>query len=162
GHPEPDTKSPLREFDLQGGGMIATAMVACARLRLPARYVGKFGDDYWARLGRRPVARDRGDVRHPPRAPGSGRPRRQPGGRAATRPAPAAGPPAYGIRPEDLDRAVMTSGRLLHVDGVDPEAAEMAVRWAREAGIRVTMDGERAVDGVDAVWPGVDLLVCNP
>jgi sulfofructose kinase len=24
------------------------------------------------------------------------------------------------------------------------------------------MDGERVVAGIDAVWPGVDLLVCNP
>src|SRR5262249_41892444 len=164
GQPAPDTKAPLREFDIQGGGMIATAMVACARLGLRARYVGKFGDDYWARLGRRLLARDGVDVRHALRARGSV------GhvsmmlidARTGLRTGFYRRPPAYAIRPEDLDPAVMTSGRLLHVDGVDPEAAEMAVRWAREAGIRVTMDGERAVDGIDAVWPGVDLLVCNP
>ncbi len=71
GHPEPDTKSPLRAFDVQGGGMVATVMVACARLGLQARYVGKFGDDYWARLGRRLLARDGVDVRHALRARGS-------------------------------------------------------------------------------------------
>lgn len=165
GHPVPDTKSPLRQFEVQGGGMIATAMVACTRLGLRARYVGKFGDDYWARLGRRLLARDGVDVRWALRARGSvghvsimlidahtglrtGFYRR---------------PPAYDIRPDELDRAVITSGRLLHVDGVDTAtAAAVAVRWAREAGIRVTMDGERVVDGIDAVWPGVDLLVCNP
>jgi sulfofructose kinase len=71
-------------------------------------------------------------------------------------------PPAYAIRPDELDRGVITSGRLLHVDGVDAAAAATAVRWAREAGIRVTMDGERVVEGIEAVWPAVDLLVCNP
>jgi sulfofructose kinase len=164
GHPVPDTKSPLRQFEVQGGGMIATAMVACARLGLRARYVGKFGDDYWARLGRRLLARDGVDVRWALRARGSvghvsimlidahtglrtGFYRR---------------PPAYDIRPDELDRAVITSGRLLHVDGVDAAAAAVAVRWAREAGLRVTMDGERVVDGIDAIWPGVDLLACNP
>ena len=164
GHPAPDTKSPMRQFEVQGGGMIATAMVACARLGLRARYVGKFGDDYWARLGRRLLARDGVDVRWALRARGSvghvsimlidahtglrtGFYRR---------------PPAYDIRPDELDRAVITSGRLLHVDGVDAAAAAVAVRWAREAGIRVTMDGERVVDGIDRVWPGVDLLACNP
>ena len=164
GHPEPDTKSPLREFDVQGGGMIATAMVACARLGLRARYVGKFGDDYWARLGRRLLARDGVDVRYALRARGSV------GhvsmmlidARTGLRTGFFRRPPAYAIRPGELDRAVMTSGRLLHVDGVDPEAATTAIRWAREAGMRVTMDGERVVDGIDAVWPGVDLLVCNP
>jgi sulfofructose kinase len=164
GHPVPDTKAPLRQFEVQGGGMIATAMVACARLGLRARYVGKFGDDYWARLGRRLLARDGVDVHWALRARGSvghvsimlidahtglrtGFYRR---------------PPAYDIRPDELDRAVITSGRLLHVDGVDAAAAAMAVRWAREAGIRITMDGERVVNGIDAVWPGVDLLACNP
>lgn len=164
GHPAPDTKSPLRQFEVQGGGMVATAMVACARLGLQARYVGKFGDDYWARLGRRLLARDGVDVRWALRARGSvghisimlidahtglrtGFYRR---------------PPAYDIRPDELDRTVITSGRLLHVDGVDAAAAAVAVRWARDAGIRVTMDGERVVDGIDAVWPGVDLLACNP
>jgi sulfofructose kinase len=164
GHPQPDTKSPLRQFEVQGGGMIATAMVACARLGLRARYIGKFGDDYWARLGRRLLVRDGVDVRHALRARGSvghvsmmlidvhtglrtGFYRR---------------PPAYDIRPDELDRAVITSGRLLHVDGVDATAAALAVRWAREAGLRITMDGERVVEGIDQVWPGVDLLACNP
>jgi sulfofructose kinase len=164
GYPEPDTKSPLREFEVQGGGMVATAMVACARLGLRARYVGKFGDDYWARLGRRLLARDGVDVGHALRAPGS------PGhvslvlvdARTGARTGFYRRPSAYAIRPEELDRAVITSGRLLHVDGVDAEAAALAVRWARAAGLRVTMDGERVVDGIEAVWPAVDLLVANP
>jgi sulfofructose kinase len=164
GHPEPDTKSPLLQFEVQGGGMVATAMAACARLGLRARYVGKFGDDYWARLGRRLLARDGVDVRHVLRARGS------PGhvsvmlidARTGLRTGFYRRPPAYAIRPDELDRGVITSGRLLHVDGVDAAAAATAVRWAREAGIRVTMDGERVVEGIEAVWPAVDLLVCNP
>ena len=164
GHPQPDTKSPLREFDVQGGGMIATALVACVRLGLRARYVGKFGDDYWARLGRRLLARDGVDVRHALRARGSV------GhvsmmlidARTGARTGFYRRPPAYAIGPEELDRTVITSGRLLHVDGVDPAAAARAIGWAREAGMRVTMDGERVVAGIDGVWPAVDLLVCNP
>jgi sugar/nucleoside kinase (ribokinase family) len=164
GHPEPDTKAPLREFEVQGGGMIATALVACARLGLRARYVGKFGDDYWARLGRRLLARDGVDVRYALRARGSA------GhvsmmlidARTGNRTGFYRRPPAYAIRPEELDRAVITSGKLLHVDGVDPRAAAQAIRWARETGMRVTMDGERVVDGIDEVWPTVDLLVGNP
>jgi sugar/nucleoside kinase (ribokinase family) len=164
GYPRPDTKSPLREFEVQGGGMIATALAACARLGLRARYVGKFGDDYWARLGRRLLARDGVDVRHALRARGSA------GhvsvmlidARTGARTGFYRRPPAYAIGPEELDRAVITSGRLLHVDGVDPAAALRAIGWAREAGMRVTMDGERVVEGIDAVWPAVDLLVGNP
>ncbi len=28
--------------------------------------------------------------------------------------------------------------------------------------MRITMDGERMVEGIERVWPRVDLLVCNP
>jgi sugar/nucleoside kinase (ribokinase family) len=164
GYPEPDSKVPLLDFDLQGGGMVATALVACTRLGLRARYVGKFGDDFWARTGRRLLARDGVDVRHALRAPGSvghvsmmlvDR-------RSGARTGFYRRPPAYAIRPEELDRGVLTAARLLHVDGVDAAAAAQAIRWAREAGLLVTMDGERVVDGIDAVWPAVDLLVANP
>lgn len=71
-------------------------------------------------------------------------------------------PPTYAIRPEELNRDALTAGRLLHVDGIDAAAALQAVQWAREAGMRVTMDGERIVPGVEEVWPRVDVLVCNP
>jgi sulfofructose kinase len=71
-------------------------------------------------------------------------------------------PAAYDIGPAELDRTAITSGRLLHVDGVDAEAAMQAIDWARAAGMRITMDGERIVPGIEHVWPRVDLLACNP
>jgi sugar/nucleoside kinase (ribokinase family) len=115
----------MQAFELQGGGMVATALVACARLGLRARYVGRLGDDYWARLSRRLLAREGVDVRHALRARGSV------GhvsimlvdARSGLRTGVYRRPPAYAIRPEDLDQAVITSGRLLHVDGVDAQAA---------------------------------------
>lgn len=164
GYPEPDTKSPLLEFDVQGGGVVATALVACARLGLRTRYIGKVGTDFWSRVSLRTLSREGVDVRHVLRVKGS------PGHVSLVLADRASGartlffrrPPAYAIRPEELGREALTAGRLLHVDGIDAAAAAQAVRWAREAGMRVTMDGERIVEGIEAVWPLVDLLVCNP
>jgi sugar/nucleoside kinase (ribokinase family) len=164
GYPQPDTKTPLLDFDIQGGGMVATALVACARLGLRTRYIGKFGTDLLARLSRASLRREGVEVRHALRAA-------QPTGHVSmmlidrltgARTGFYRRPPAYAIRAEDLDRDVVTAARLLHVDGVDAGAAAVAVRWARQAGMRVTMDGERVVPGIDEVWPGVDLLVANP
>ena len=157
GYPVPDTKVQFSEFDMQGGGMTATAMVACARLGLRARYVGKVGTDLWSRLSRRLIAKEGVDVRGILRAEGS------PGHVSLVLADRGTGqrtlffrrPPAYAIRPEELDRAVITSGRLLHVDGVDADAAMRAIDWAREAGMRITMDGERIVPGIEHVWPRV-------
>ncbi len=164
GYPQPDTKVQFQEFDIQGGGVVATAMAACARLGLRARYIGKVGTDFWSRASLRTLSKEGIDVRHVLRAKGS------PGHVSLVLADRATGartlffrrPPAYTIRPEELDRAALTSGRLLHVDGIDAAAALQAVRWAREAGMRVTMDGERIVEGIEEVWPLVDLLVCNP
>ena len=164
GYPLPDTKAQFKEFDVQGGGVTATAMAACARLGLRARYVGKVGTDFWSRLSLRTLSKEGVDVRCVIKAKGS------PGHVSLVLADRATGqrtlffrrPPAYAIRPEELDRTAITAGRLLHVDGIDPEAAVQAIGWAREAGMRITMDGERIVPGIEEVWPRVDLLVCNP
>jgi sugar/nucleoside kinase (ribokinase family) len=164
GYPQPDTKVQFQTFDVQGGGVVATAMAACARLGLKARYIGKVGGDFWSRASLKTLAREGIDVRHVIRDKTS------PGHVSLVLADRATGqrtlffrrPPAYAIRPAELDREAVTAGRLLHVDGIDAAAALQAVRWAREAGMRVTMDGERIVPGIDEVWPEVDLLVCNP
>jgi sulfofructose kinase len=164
GFPAPDTKVPIGEFDVQGGGMTATAMVACARLGLKARYIGKIGTDLWSKLSLRLLAKEGVDVRGVIRAKGS------PGHVSLVLADRGTGqralffrrPAAYDINPAELDRIAITSGRLLHVDGVDAEAAVQAIDWAREAGMRITMDGERIVPGIENVWPRVDLLACNP
>ena len=56
------------------------------------------------------------------------------------------------LRPEDLDREVITSGRLLHVDGHQVEAAIHAAKWARAAGIKIILDA-------GSVRPGMEILV---
>lgn len=164
GYPGPDTKQPILDFEAQGGGMTATALVACARLGLRTRYVGKVGGDRWARLALLTLRREGVDVRHVLRA-------RQSAGHVSlvlvdrlsgARTLFFRRPAAYAVRPEELDPAVITAGRLLHVDGVDVAAAVQAIGWARQAGMRVTMDGERVVEGIERVWPLVDVLVCNP
>jgi len=50
GYPQPDTKVQFQVFDVQGGGVTATALTACARLGLRARYIGKVGGDFWPRV----------------------------------------------------------------------------------------------------------------
>lgn len=164
GFPQPDTKYPMHDFSMQGGGVTATAMVACARLGLRARYVGKVGSDLLSRLSVRSISRERVDVR------GVIRERDCDGHVSIVLADKNSGqrvlyfrrPDRYAIGPDELDRGIITSGRLLHVDGIDAAAALKAIDWARDKGMKVTMDGERIVPGIEDVWPKVDLLVCNP
>ena len=164
GFPQPDAKHMIDEVEIQGGGMTATAMVACARLGLRARYVGKVGGDLWSQLALRLLRQDHVDIR------GVIRVKDSPGHlsivltdrRSGQRALFARRPPTYEISADEIDRTIIQSGRLLHIDGVDVNAALRAIEWAREASMTITMDGERIVPGVENVWPRVDLLVCNP
>src|SRR5262245_38788814 len=54
--PRPDEKRPLRGYELQGGGQIATAMVACARLGLKSAYCGAVGSDELGAIARDGIA----------------------------------------------------------------------------------------------------------
>ena len=164
GFPEPDTKAQFREFDVQGGGMTATAMVACARLGLRARYIGKIGADLWSRLRSATLSQEGVDVR------GVIRVKDSPGHVSLVLADRGTGqrtlffrrPAAYAINPAELDRTL--SRRV----GCCTWTASMPTRRCgpstgpATAGMRITMDGERIVPGIEHVWPRVDLLVCNP
>lgn len=49
-HPLPDTKTPVRDRQRQGGGLAGTALVAAARLGARAAYCGVLGDDELSRF----------------------------------------------------------------------------------------------------------------
>jgi len=149
GYPQPDTKVQFQTFDVQGGGVVATAMAACARLGLTTRYIGKVGGDFWSHASIKTLTREGIDVRYVIRDKSS------PGHVSLVLADRATGqrtlffrrPPAYAIGPEELQREAITSGRLLHVDGIDAAAALQAVEWARERG---------------AFWKMHDTLFENP
>jgi len=50
--------------------------------------------------------------------------------------------PRMWLRPDDLTRETVCAGRALHLDGHEGEAALQAARWAKEAGIPVSVDAE--------------------
>jgi sugar/nucleoside kinase (ribokinase family) len=128
----------------QGGGLVATGLVAVARLGGTARYIGKVGDDDHAQFIIREFKREGVDtncVRIVPRM-------------SATR---AIGliNPAKGYRtlfyclddapvldPAEMDRDEVLAGKVIFVDGLHLRAAIQAARWGREAGRLVLMDAE--------------------
>lgn len=122
------------------GGQVATTLCTCAALGLRAAYVGTFGHDENARLGRDELER-----------------RGVHTGTAWTRYAPNRcavilvdergdrtvfwqRDPALRLRPEEIVPDVITRATLLHVDNVDEDAAIRAARIARDAGMHVTTD----------------------
>lgn len=159
--PEPDTKSDALAVTTQGGGLTATAMVACARLGLRTRYIGKFGSNEIGRMAREELAAEGLDLCASVQA--SGVPNRLcfvlveegTGHRTIIRHMDR----RMWLRPEDLTREAVCSGRVLHMDGYEGDAALRAARCAREAGIPVSVDAEKFTERREELFRLTDILI---
>ena len=153
----------LGDFLSSGGGPVATALVALARLGARAGYIGVVGDD-------EPGYRIKGafeqagvDVQRMRVQSGARTPvcmvlvQAQTGQRTIL---------CYrGTRREvDLqpaDHAYITSARFLHLDGHHISAAITAAQWMREAGGTVVLDANKPRPRLDELLPWVDVLITN-
>lgn len=151
-YPVSGSKIEIPSASVMPGGQVATAMVACGRWALQARYVGKFGDDDAVRLHSADFSKAGVDSRMVT-APGCASHQsfilvESSGERTVLWKRDE----RLTLLPEELRREWITDARALHVDGRDTEAAIVAATWAREAGIPVVAD-------LDALYPGVERLI---
>ena len=147
--PKPNTKTGIRQVRVEPGGQVATALATCARLGLTTRYIGSVGDDDAGRAQLESLVRAGLGTENVRMVSG-----------AKTQFAVILLEEGVGERTilwhhdpllnypaKDLQRDAVVSGRILHLDGCDSEAALQAARWAREAGIPVVIDIDELYDG---------------
>lgn len=150
------SKMRIRQQTISCGGQMTTALVACARFGLRAKYIGATGTDSNGRRIRAELAHHNVDtsdaVIHD-----------APNQYAVIMVDETTGErmvlwdrdDRLRLRPHEIPQAALASARLLHVDDVDQEAAILAATLAREAGLHVTSDidrlTERTSDLVQAV-----------
>lgn len=160
--------SRMSAFSFDGGGPVATAMVAAARLGAKVGFIGTAGNDESADIKIRSLTRYGVDVSHLMRRP---TPEMQvvlvcvheeTGERVFS------GLQRFwdwSLRPEELDRYYITSARFLHLDGSHPEAAQQAAIWMHKAGKLVMYDGAkvgtRARPPMGDLIQHVDILICG-
>ena len=170
-----DTVMVVREFPALGGkervvsvseragGQVATALVACQRLGLRTRYIGKVGDDAAGRFqlaSLRKEGVDVGSTRVVLRTPtqfGTIIVDQKTGERTVfwdrdSRLTVAASE----IRPEAI-----TSARVLHLDGCDVDACVKAATCARRAGVQVVADLDTVYKNVERLFPHIDYLIAS-
>ncbi|MGA8029980.1 MAG: PfkB family carbohydrate kinase [Bryobacteraceae bacterium] len=148
---------------LSPGGQVATAVVACAKLGLRAKYVGTIGDDSRGNIQRQSLEGTGVDT----------------GGLIVREGCP--NQTAYIVIDEhtgertvfwqrseclrlavsDIRREDITAARLLHIDGYDIEAAAYAASVAREHRIPVSLDVDTVYSGFESVLKHVDYLVAG-
>ncbi|MEB2283477.1 MAG: hypothetical protein B6D46_06885 [Polyangiaceae bacterium UTPRO1] len=159
--PTRDSKQTLAAYDVQPGGQVATALVALQRWGWRCRYVGTFGGDPLGALSRRSLVDEGVEVAYAPTRAGAANQcavilvDRISGERTILMHRPA----ALTLRVEELDRAVVTAGRVLHLDGYDVDAARTAAAWARAASIPVVVDVDTGVDDVERLLRLTDAVI---
>lgn len=154
--PEPDAVYGVRALELQGGGPVASALVAAARLGSSCTMVGTTDRGVWGDLIVRELEADGVGTTHLARRTdgvasrsviliegGTGR-------RSILYSKGTVGEIEAGAVPtEAIERA-----KVLHLDGSHPDAALAAAEIARAAGVVVSLDG-----GAGEPWPGMDRLL---
>ena len=160
-YPASGSKVEFHSASVLPGGQVASAMVACQRWGLSARYIGKLGEDAAADLHRSEFLAAGVDAKLVT-APGC--PSQQAfilvedsGERTVLWKRDG----RLTLQPGDLRREWITDARALHLDGHDTEAAITAATWANEAGIPVIADLDELYPGVERLLGKVDYLIVS-
>lgn len=159
--PEPGAKFAVETYALDGGGPVATPLAALARWGRKCLFFGTFGDDDIAPLIRSRLERAGVDCARARLRPGV------PSHSSVILIEQGTGErtilwkrdPRLRLRPEELDRETVLSGRLLYLDGRGGEADAVAARWAREAGRLVAVDIEREDEWTLDILKNADVAV---
>ena len=154
----------VRSLDIQGGGPVATALVALAKLGAKAAYLGSVAPDDW---GDRVLAdfhrygvntewtfrTETGESSLSIILVEEGLGHRSILYRKSSAPE---------ITAKDLPIELLSSARVLHLDGFYLDAALESARIARSNGVLVSLDGsagESIWAGMDKLLPLIDILV---
>ncbi|MCX6029286.1 MAG: PfkB family carbohydrate kinase [Chloroflexi bacterium] len=161
--PKPDEVYRVVRTDLQGGGPVATALVALARLGATAGYLGAVAPDPWGQFILDDFDRYGVDTSLIARAEAGA------SGLSVILIEQATGSRAILYHPghlpnlplSDAWRAAIRGARVLHLDGDFLPLAIEAARVAREAGVLVSFDGGAGEPrpGIEALLELTDLLV---
>lgn len=160
--PQPNTKRRIRRVQTEAGGQVATALAACTRFGLTSRYIGSVGDD---ELGQAQIESLKAAglaidcVRVVQGATSQFAVILLEDG-IGERTVLWHHDPRLNYPSQDLQNEIITSGRILHLDGCDTAAALQAARWARSAGIPVVVDIDELYDeSTEELLRHVDYLI---
>jgi len=156
-------KVPYEREVLSPGGQVATAMVACAKLGLRAKYIGTLGDDERGAIqleSLRASGVNLDDIEIRANCPNQS---------AYILVDQATGERTVLWHRDDclrIDPASVTAdkiacARLLHIDGHDTPAVARAAEIARRHQIPVTVDVDTIYPGFDRVLGNIDYLVAS-
>lgn len=162
-YPEEDTKEEALDLAVQGGGPVATALVALSRLGFRTFFSGRVSDDEAGLEIRNGLKEEGVDIRGLKVKKG-GRSQtafilvnRKNGSRTILWQRPTVPP----LTPGEVEPALIKKGRMLLLDGLMKEASLKAADIARASKIPVMLDAGRVRPGMLKLASLSDYIVCS-
>jgi len=161
--PAPNSKTKMLRFSKQGGGQVATAMVALSRWGVKTKYIGKVGEDEMGQFSLHSIRQEGVDVSSVTIEPN------------ATNQfamiivdGPSGERTILWNRDErlmylegELRKEGVCSGKLLHLDGHDIHAALQCARWAKEEGIPIIADLDKVEPLTSELIKEIDFIITS-
>jgi sulfofructose kinase len=157
-----ESKQRVHHYFRQPGGQVPTALVALQRWALRTAYVGPFGNDEGGALQWTSLTNEGIDL--------SGSRRKEAGTQVSfvfvdrvsgERTILWERPDGLALTTDELDREVLTAGRVLFMDAADVETALCAARWANEAGVLVMLDVDEPKPRTEELLGLTDIAVVS-
>jgi sugar/nucleoside kinase (ribokinase family) len=161
--PAPNSKMKMVQFSKQGGGQVATAMVALSRWGVKTKYIGKVGADELGQFSLHSIRQEGVDVSSVKIEPN-----------ATNQFATIIVDCSTGdrtilwnrddrlmYREGELRKEEVCCGKLLHLDGHDIHAAIQCVRWAKEEGIFTVVDLDKVEPLTSELIKEIDFLITS-
>ena len=161
--PAPNSKMKMLHFSKQGGGQVATAMVALSRWGVKTKYIGKVGADELGQFSLQSIRQEGVDVSSVTIEPN-----------ATTQFATILVDGSTGdrtilwnrddrlmYREGELRKEAVCCGRLLHLDGHDIRAAIQCARWAKEESIPTVVDLDKVEPLTSSLIQEIDFLITS-
>lgn len=162
-YPEVDTKKEVLQWEEQGGGPVATAMVTLSRLGVKCRFYGIVGDDYAGEKIRQSLIDEHIDVEGLLKRDKSTSQiafiaiEKNSGKRTIFWKRPS----GYELRPEELGTGFLEDSNFLLLDGLMKASSLDAVKKAKSQNVPVILDAGRLREGMLEIAKNCDYVVAS-
>jgi len=161
--PTINSKMKLLRFSKQGGGQVATAMVALSRWGAKTKYIGKLGSDELGQFSLHSLQEEGVDVSSVMIEPNTTNQFAMiiVDGASGERTILWDRDQRLMYREGELRKEEVCSGKILHLDGHDIHAAIQCARWAKQEGIPIVIDIDKVEPLTGELIREIDFVVTS-
>lgn len=148
-YPDINEKEEVKDLTVQGGGPVATAMVTLSRLGARTAFIGKISDDYFGDLIKESLTSEFVNIDNIVVEKGKRSQfafiaiEKETGKRTIFWSEATVTP----LRPDEVNRNLISTARVLHLDGLMKDCSLEAAKCARDAGITIVVDAGSMREG---------------